>query len=87
MRREARDRRGTTAPPKAARGARLRGLAAPWEAGYGGWRRYGRRQGHLHHGTGPAAVYSVAPHTVFGFGEGEPFSRLQSVSARVSRTR
>lgn len=36
------------------------------------------RNGRFHHGPGHAYVFSVAPRTVFGFGEGEPFSRTRS---------
>lgn len=35
------------------------------------------RDGHFHHGPGHAVVFSVAPHTVFRFGKGEPFSRTR----------
>ncbi|PNG21917.1 hypothetical protein C1J00_12215 [Streptomyces cahuitamycinicus] len=58
-----------------------------WETGYDGFRCHAGREGHFHHGTGPAAVHSVAPHAVIGFGEGKPFSRLQSASADFRRTR
>jgi hypothetical protein len=62
--------------------ARLRELATGWEEKYGGFRHVEVREGHFHHGPGRAAVYSVAPRTVFGFGEGEPFSRTRWPFAR-----
>ncbi|MET9370498.1 pyridoxamine 5'-phosphate oxidase family protein [Streptomyces griseoflavus] len=57
--------------------ARLRELAAAWEAKYGGFWHFEVRDGHFHHGPGHAVVFSVAPRTVFGFGKGEPFSQTR----------
>ncbi|MGA5185544.1 pyridoxamine 5'-phosphate oxidase family protein [Streptomyces griseoincarnatus] len=57
--------------------ARLRGLAALWEEKYGDFWHFDVRDGHFHHGPGRAVVFSVAPHTVFGFGKGEPFSQTR----------
>ncbi|WP_228919915.1 pyridoxamine 5'-phosphate oxidase family protein [Streptomyces sp. DH20] len=57
--------------------ARLRGLAALWEEKCGDFWRFEVRDGHFHHGPGRAVVFSVAPHTVFGFGKGEPFSQTR----------
>ncbi|MEV5439474.1 pyridoxamine 5'-phosphate oxidase family protein [Streptomyces sp. NPDC052682] len=56
---------------------RLRELAAGWEAKYGAFWHFEVRDGYFRHGGGHAAVYSVAPHTVFGFGKGEPFSQTR----------
>ncbi|WP_171115624.1 MULTISPECIES: pyridoxamine 5'-phosphate oxidase family protein [Streptomyces] len=56
---------------------RLRELAAAWEAKYGEVWRFEVRNGCFHHGAGHAFVFSVAPHTVFGFGKGEPFSQTR----------
>ncbi|MEU0104315.1 pyridoxamine 5'-phosphate oxidase family protein [Streptomyces sp. NPDC006251] len=57
--------------------ARLRELAAAWEAKYGSVWHFEVREGYFRHGSGRAAVYSVAPRTVFGFGKGEPFSQTR----------
>lgn len=57
--------------------ARLRELAAAWEAKYGSFWHFEVREGYFHHGPGRAAVFSVAPRTVFGFGKGEPFSQTR----------
>lgn len=56
---------------------RLRVLAAAWEAKYGPRWHYEVRDGCFQHEPGPAYVYAVAPHTVFGFGKGEPFSQTR----------
>ncbi|MEW2396981.1 pyridoxamine 5'-phosphate oxidase family protein [Streptomyces sp. NPDC046862] len=56
---------------------RLRELAAAWEAKYGSFWHFEVRNGHFHHGGGQAVVFSVAPHLVFGFGKGEPFSQTR----------
>lgn len=56
---------------------RLRELAAAWEAKYGSFWHFEVRDGYFHHGAGRAVVFSVAPHTVFGFGKGEPFSQTR----------
>lgn len=56
---------------------RLREPAAGWEEKYGDFSQFEVRHGHFHHGPGHAVVFSVAPHTVFGFGKGEPFSRTR----------
>ncbi|MEV5048614.1 pyridoxamine 5'-phosphate oxidase family protein [Streptomyces griseoincarnatus] len=52
--------------------ARLRGLAALWEEKYGDFWHFDVRDGHFHHGAGRALVFSVAPHTVFGFVDALP---------------
>ncbi|MEU2994542.1 pyridoxamine 5'-phosphate oxidase family protein [Streptomyces griseoincarnatus] len=52
--------------------ARLRGLAALWEEKYGDFWHFDVRDGHFHHGPGRALVFSVAPHTVFGFVDALP---------------
>ncbi|MGV9456197.1 pyridoxamine 5'-phosphate oxidase family protein [Streptomyces sp. NPDC003635] len=57
--------------------ARLRELAAAWEAKYGSFWHFEVRDGSFHHGAGHAFVFSVAPRTVFGFGKGEPFSQTR----------
>lgn len=57
--------------------ARLRELAAAWEAKYGDFWHFEVRDGCFHHGPGHAVVFSVAPRTVFGFGKGEPFSQTR----------
>ncbi|MGA5514949.1 pyridoxamine 5'-phosphate oxidase family protein [Streptomyces pseudogriseolus] len=57
--------------------ARLRELAALWEEKYGEFWHFEVRDGHFHHAPGRAVVFSVAPHTVFGFGKGEPFSQTR----------
>ncbi|MFE9770357.1 pyridoxamine 5'-phosphate oxidase family protein [Streptomyces sp. NPDC005931] len=57
--------------------ARLRELAAAWEAKYGSFWHFEVRDGHFHHGPGRAVVFSVAPRTVFGFGKGQPFSQTR----------
>ncbi|MBC9726058.1 pyridoxamine 5'-phosphate oxidase family protein [Streptomyces sp. TRM68367] len=56
---------------------RLRELAAAWEAKYGGFWHFDVRDGYFHHGAGHAAVFSVAPRVVLGFGKGEPFSQTR----------
>jgi nitroimidazol reductase NimA-like FMN-containing flavoprotein (pyridoxamine 5'-phosphate oxidase superfamily) len=56
---------------------RLRELAAVWETKYGSFWHFEVRGGFFHHGSGHAAVYVVAPRTVFGFGKGEPFSQTR----------
>ncbi|MFI6853347.1 pyridoxamine 5'-phosphate oxidase family protein [Streptomyces sp. NPDC050416] len=56
---------------------RLRELAAAWEAKYGSFWHFEVREGYFRHGAGRAAVYSVAPRTVFGFAKGEPFSQTR----------
>lgn len=56
---------------------RLRELAAAWETKYGSFWHFEVRNGHFHHGGGQAVVFSVAPHRVFGFGKGEPFSQTR----------
>ncbi|MGY3201284.1 hypothetical protein ACVW19_001799 [Streptomyces sp. TE5632] len=48
-----------------------------WPSLYGGFRHFEVRDGYFRHGPGHAVVFSVAPRTVFGFGEGEPFSRTR----------
>ncbi|MFF6977112.1 pyridoxamine 5'-phosphate oxidase family protein [Streptomyces sp. NPDC008343] len=57
--------------------ARLRELAAAWEAKYGSFWHFDVADGCFRHGAGHAYVYSVAPSTVFGFGKGEPFSQTR----------
>jgi nitroimidazol reductase NimA-like FMN-containing flavoprotein (pyridoxamine 5'-phosphate oxidase superfamily) len=57
--------------------ARLRELAAAWEAKYGPFWHFEVRNGSFHQGPGNALVFSVAPGTVFGFGKGEPFSQTR----------
>ncbi|MFE6171685.1 pyridoxamine 5'-phosphate oxidase family protein [Streptomyces sp. NPDC056464] len=57
--------------------ARLRELAAGWEAKYGAFWHFEVADGRFHHGAGFAYVFSVAPRTVFGFGKGEPFSQTR----------
>ncbi|MFB8775314.1 pyridoxamine 5'-phosphate oxidase family protein [Streptomyces broussonetiae] len=57
--------------------ARLRELAAAWEAKYGSFWHFEVGNGCFHHGPGDAFVFSVAPDTVFGFGKGEPFSQTR----------
>ncbi|WP_020115923.1 pyridoxamine 5'-phosphate oxidase family protein [Streptomyces canus] len=57
--------------------ARLRELAAAWEAKYGDFWHFEVRDGYFHHGPGHAVVYAVAPRTVFGFGKGQPFSQTR----------
>ncbi|WP_328882094.1 pyridoxamine 5'-phosphate oxidase family protein [Streptomyces sp. NBC_00299] len=57
--------------------ARLRELAAGWEAKYGSFWHFDVADGSFRHGAGHAYVYSVAPSTVFGFGKGEPFSQTR----------
>ncbi|MEU9052837.1 pyridoxamine 5'-phosphate oxidase family protein [Streptomyces sp. NPDC048384] len=57
--------------------ARLRELAAGWEAKYGSFWHFDVADGCFRHGAGHAYVYSVAPSTVFGFGKGEPFSQTR----------
>ncbi|NEB05796.1 pyridoxamine 5'-phosphate oxidase family protein [Streptomyces sp. SID13726] len=57
--------------------ARLRELAAAWEAKYGDFWRFEVREGRFHHGAGHAVVFAVAPRTVFGFGKGQPFSQTR----------
>ncbi|MFC8091227.1 pyridoxamine 5'-phosphate oxidase family protein [Streptomyces sp. NPDC057301] len=57
--------------------ARLRELAAAWEAKYGSFWHFDVADGSFRHGAGHAYVYSVAPSTVFGFGKGEPFSQTR----------
>ncbi|MGW0185397.1 pyridoxamine 5'-phosphate oxidase family protein [Streptomyces sp. NPDC003362] len=56
---------------------RLRELAAAWETKYGDFWHFEVREGYFHHGPGRAAVYAVAPRTVFGFGKGELFSQTR----------
>jgi general stress protein 26 len=56
---------------------RLRELAATWEGKYGAAWHFEVRDGHFHHGPGHAVVFAVAPHRVFGFGKGEPFSQTR----------
>lgn len=62
---------------RVAEDGRLRELAAAWEAKYGSFWHFEVRNGSFHHGPGSAFVFSVAPHTVFGFGKGEPFSQTR----------
>lgn len=57
--------------------ARLRELAAGWEAKYGSFWHFEVADGCFRHGAGAAYVFSVAPRTVFGFGKGEPFSQTR----------
>lgn len=57
--------------------ARLRELAAAWETKYGSFWHFEVQEGYFRHGAGHAAVYAVAPRTVFGFGKGEPFSQTR----------
>ncbi|MDC0773563.1 pyridoxamine 5'-phosphate oxidase family protein [Streptomyces sp. HD] len=57
--------------------ARLRELAAGWEAKYGSFWHFDVVNGRFRHGSGDAYVFSVAPRTVFGFGKGEPFSQTR----------
>ncbi|MCL8010384.1 pyridoxamine 5'-phosphate oxidase family protein [Streptomyces sp. AS02] len=57
--------------------ARLRELAAGWEAKYGSFWHFEVDNGRFRHGAGHAYVFSVAPGTVFGFGKGEPFSQTR----------
>lgn len=57
--------------------ARLRELAAGWEAKYGSFWHFEVADGCFRHGSGHAYVFSVAPRTVFGFGKGEPFSQTR----------
>ncbi|MFE0253347.1 pyridoxamine 5'-phosphate oxidase family protein [Streptomyces sp. NPDC059010] len=57
--------------------ARLRELAAGWEAKYGSFWHFEVAGGSFRHGSGRAYVFSVAPRTVFGFGKGEPFSQTR----------
>ncbi|GHH30864.1 pyridoxamine 5'-phosphate oxidase family protein [Streptomyces lanatus] len=57
--------------------ARLRELAAGWEAKYGAFWHFEVDNGRFRHGGGHAYVFSVAPRTVFGFGKGEPFSQTR----------
>ncbi|MGC9541096.1 pyridoxamine 5'-phosphate oxidase family protein [Streptomyces sp. UG1] len=57
--------------------ARLRELAAGWEAKYGAFWHFEAANGRFRHGSGYAYVFSVAPRTVFGFGKGEPFSQTR----------
>jgi nitroimidazol reductase NimA-like FMN-containing flavoprotein (pyridoxamine 5'-phosphate oxidase superfamily) len=57
--------------------ARLRELAAGWETKYGSFWHFEVQEGYFRHGAGTAAVFSVAPRTVFGFGKGEPFSQTR----------
>ncbi|WAX80390.1 pyridoxamine 5'-phosphate oxidase family protein [Streptomyces sp. KMM 9044] len=56
---------------------RLREPAAAWEAKYGSFWHFEVRGGLFHHGPGHAAVFSVAPRTVSGFGKDEPFSQTR----------
>ncbi|GAA1424673.1 pyridoxamine 5'-phosphate oxidase family protein [Streptomyces thermospinosisporus] len=57
--------------------ARLRELAAAWEAKYGSVWHFEVRDGYFDHGDGHALVFSVAPRCVFGFRKGEPFSQTR----------
>ncbi|MFC9910933.1 pyridoxamine 5'-phosphate oxidase family protein [Streptomyces sp. NPDC059862] len=57
--------------------ARLRELAAAWEAKYGSVWHFDVADGCFRHSAGHAYVYSVAPRTVFGFGKDEPFSQTR----------
>ncbi|MEU8571230.1 pyridoxamine 5'-phosphate oxidase family protein [Streptomyces pathocidini] len=57
--------------------ARLRVLAAAWEAKYGEFWHFEAHDGYFHHGRGRAVVYEVSPRTVFGFGKGSPFSQTR----------
>ncbi|MFD7408877.1 pyridoxamine 5'-phosphate oxidase family protein [Streptomyces sp. NPDC059866] len=57
--------------------ARLRELAAAWEAKYGSVWHFDVADGCFRHGAGHAHVYSVAPRTVFGFGKGDPFGQTR----------
>lgn len=63
-------------------GDALRPPAAAREAKYGGLRHFGVRDGCFRHGPRHTVVFSVAPRTVLGFGEGEPFSRTGRRFAR-----
>lgn len=65
---------------------RLREPAAVREAKHGGFRHVEVRDGHVRHGPGNTVVFSVAPHTVFGLGVGEPFSRTGWRFARRGET-
>jgi hypothetical protein len=53
------------------------GRASAWEAEYGSFWHFDVRDGAIHHGSGHAYVFAVAPRTVFGFGKGEPFSQTR----------
>jgi uncharacterized pyridoxamine 5'-phosphate oxidase family protein len=56
---------------------RLRALADAWETKYGSEWHFEVGDGHFGHGAGRAVVFEVAPHTVFGFGKGSPFSQTR----------
>ncbi|MCT2589055.1 pyridoxamine 5'-phosphate oxidase family protein [Streptomyces sp. N2-109] len=57
--------------------ARLRELAAAWEAKYGSAWHFDVEDGHFRHGAGKALVFEVAPRTAFGFGKGSTFSQTR----------